>query len=90
MLNNNFIRPFQWIIGGNGWGYDIGFGGLNHVITSGQNVNILVVDTEVYPNTGGQSSKSTPVGAVAKFAAAGKRIRKKDLGMIACNLPNFL
>ncbi|GHT63302.1 hypothetical protein AGMMS50239_18970 [Bacteroidia bacterium] len=72
----------QWIIG-DGWGYDIGFGGSDHVIASGQNVNILVVDTEVYSNTGGQSSKSTPVGAVAKFAAAGKRIRKKDLGMIA-------
>jgi pyruvate-ferredoxin/flavodoxin oxidoreductase len=82
------LRPYlmkrsQWIIGGDGWGYDIGFGGLDHVIASGQNVNILVVDTEVYSNTGGQSSKSTPVGAVAKFAAAGKRIRKKDLGMIA-------
>ena len=77
------MKRSQWIIGGDGWAYDIGFGGLDHVIASGQNVNILVVDTEVYSNTGGQSSKSTPLGAVAKFAAAGKRIRKKDLGMIA-------
>jgi len=82
-LKNYFMKRSQWIIGGDGWAYDIGFGGLDHVIASGQNVNILVVDTEVYSNTGGQSSKSTPVGAVAKFAAAGKRIRKKDLGMIA-------
>ena len=69
--------------GGDGWAYDIGFGGLDHVIASGEDVNILVMDTEVYSNTGGQSSKSTPVAAVAKFAASGKRIRKKDLGMIA-------
>ena len=82
-LKHFFMKRSQWIIGGDGWAYDIGFGGLDHVIASGQNVNILVVDTEVYSNTGGQSSKSTPVGAVAKFAAAGKRIRKKDLGMIA-------
>ncbi len=82
-LKQFFVKRSQWIIGGDGWAYDIGFGGLDHVIASGQNVNILVVDTEVYSNTGGQSSKSTPVGAVAKFAAAGKRIRKKDLGMIA-------
>lgn len=82
-LKHYFVKRSQWIIGGDGWAYDIGFGGLDHVIASGQNVNILVVDTEVYSNTGGQSSKSTPVGAVAKFAAAGKRIRKKDLGMIA-------
>ncbi len=73
----------QWIIGGDGWAYDIGFGGLDHVIASGMDVNILVLDTEVYSNTGGQSSKSTPVGAVAKFASSGKRIRKKDLGAIA-------
>ncbi|HOI50383.1 MAG TPA: thiamine pyrophosphate-dependent enzyme, partial [Prolixibacteraceae bacterium] len=66
--------------GGDGWAYDIGFGGLDHVLASGQDINVLVLDTEVYSNTGGQSSKSTPVGAVAKFAAAGKRIRKKDLG----------
>ncbi len=82
-LKHYFVKRSQWIIGGDGWAYDIGFGGLDHVIASGQNVNILVVDTEVYSNTGGQSSKSTPVGAVAKFAASGKRIRKKDLGMIA-------
>ena len=82
-LTQYFVKRSQWIIGGDGWAYDIGFGGLDHVIASGQNVNILVVDTEVYSNTGGQSSKSTPIGAVAKFAAAGKRIRKKDLGMIA-------
>ena len=73
----------QWIIGGDGASYDIGYGGLDHVIASGENVNILVLDTEVYSNTGGQSSKSTPVGAIAKFAASGKRIRKKDLGMMA-------
>ncbi len=73
----------QWIIGGDGASYDIGFGGLDHVIASGKNVNILVLDTEVYSNTGGQSSKSTPIAAIAKFAAAGKRIRKKDLGLIA-------
>jgi pyruvate-ferredoxin/flavodoxin oxidoreductase len=82
-LTQYLAKRSQWIIGGDGWAYDIGFGGLDHVIASGQNVNILVVDTEVYSNTGGQSSKSTPAGAVAKFAAAGKRIRKKDLGMIA-------
>ena len=73
----------QWIIGGDGASYDIGYGGLDHVIASGKNVNILVLDTEVYSNTGGQSSKATPIGAIAKFAAAGKRIRKKDLGLIA-------
>ena len=82
-LSQYLVRKSQWIIGGDGWAYDIGFGGLDHVIASGENVNILVVDTEVYSNTGGQSSKSTPIGAVAKFAAAGKRVRKKDLGMIA-------
>ena len=82
-LTHYIVKRSQWIIGGDGWAYDIGFGGLDHVMASGQNVNILVVDTEVYSNTGGQSSKSTPVGAVAKFAASGKRIRKKDLGMIA-------
>ena len=82
-LKEYIVKRSQWIIGGDGWAYDIGFGGLDHVIASGQNVNILVLDTEVYSNTGGQSSKSTPVGAIAKFAAAGKRIRKKDLGLIA-------
>ena len=72
-----------WIIGGDGWAYDIGFGGLDHVIASGADVNILVLDTEVYSNTGGQSSKATPTGAIAKFAAAGKEMRKKDLGLMA-------
>jgi pyruvate-ferredoxin/flavodoxin oxidoreductase len=72
-----------WIVGGDGWAYDIGFGGLDHVLASGRNVNVLVLDTEVYSNTGGQASKSTPRGAVAKFAAAGKAQGKKDLGMIA-------
>ncbi len=72
-----------WILGGDGWAYDIGFGGLDHVLTTGRNVNILVLDTGVYSNTGGQASKATPRGAVAKFAASGKPSRKKDLGMIA-------
>ncbi len=82
-LSAYLTKRSQWIIGGDGASYDIGFGGLDHVIASGKNVNILVLDTEVYSNTGGQSSKSTPIGAIAKFAAAGKRIRKKDLGLIA-------
>lgn len=82
-ISKYLVKQSQWIIGGDGWAYDIGFGGLDHVIASGKNVNILVLDTEVYSNTGGQASKSTPVAAVAKFAASGKRIRKKDLGMIA-------
>ncbi len=73
----------QWIIAGDGAAYDIGFGGLDHVLASGKNVNVLVLDTEVYSNTGGQASKATPLGAIAKFAASGKRIRKKDLGLIA-------
>jgi pyruvate-ferredoxin/flavodoxin oxidoreductase len=72
-----------WVFGGDGWAYDIGFGGLDHVLASGQDINVLVLDTEVYSNTGGQSSKSTPIASVAKFAASGKRIRKKDLGMMA-------
>jgi len=82
-LEQYLIKKSQWIFGGDGWAYDIGYGGLDHVLASGEDVNVLVVDTEVYSNTGGQSSKSTPVGAVAKFAASGKRIRKKDLGMMA-------
>ncbi|MDR1780254.1 MAG: pyruvate:ferredoxin (flavodoxin) oxidoreductase [Tannerella sp.] len=82
-LKDYFRKRSQWIIGGDGASYDIGYGGLDHVIASGRNVNILVLDTEVYSNTGGQSSKATPIGAIAKFAAAGKRIRKKDLGMMA-------
>jgi pyruvate-ferredoxin/flavodoxin oxidoreductase len=72
-----------WIVGGDGWAYDIGYGGLDHVLASGKNVNVLVLDTEVYSNTGGQTSKATPIGAVAKFSASGKAIKKKDLGMIA-------
>ncbi|MFI3324121.1 MAG: pyruvate:ferredoxin (flavodoxin) oxidoreductase [Rikenellaceae bacterium] len=76
-------KKSQWIIGGDGWGYDIGFGGVDHALASGMDINILIVDTEVYSNTGGQSSKSTPVGAIAKFASSGKRIRKKDIGAIA-------
>ena len=82
-LAGNLVRQGVWIIGGDGWAYDIGFGGLDHVLSSGRNVNILVLDTEVYSNTGGQSSKATPRGAVAKFAAAGKSTGKKDLGAIA-------
>jgi len=77
------IKKSVWIIGGDGWAYDIGYGGLDHVLASGENVNVLVFDTEVYSNTGGQSSKSTPTAAVAKFAASGKKVKKKDLGMIA-------
>ena len=82
-IKQYLVKRSQWIIGGDGASYDIGYGGLDHVIASGEDVNILVVDTEVYSNTGGQSSKATPLGAIAKFAAAGKRIKKKDLGMIA-------
>ncbi|MGD9639525.1 MAG: pyruvate:ferredoxin (flavodoxin) oxidoreductase [Alphaproteobacteria bacterium] len=82
-LKQYLAKKSQWIFGGDGWAYDIGYGGLDHVLASGKNVNVLVLDTEVYSNTGGQASKSTPVGAVAKFAAAGMRTRKKDLGMMA-------
>ena len=82
-LKDHLVKKSQWIIGGDGWAYDIGFGGLDHVLASGEDVNVLVLDTEVYSNTGGQSSKATPAGAVAKFAASGKKLRKKDLGMIA-------
>ncbi len=82
-LKDYLVVRSQWIFGGDGWAYDIGYGGLDHVLASGENVNVLVMDTEVYSNTGGQSSKSTPAGAVAKFATSGKRIRKKDLGMMA-------
>ena len=77
------VKPSQWIFGGDGWSYDIGFGGVDHVLATGEDVNIFVFDTEVYSNTGGQSSKSTPTAAIAKFAASGKRTKKKDLGMIA-------
>jgi pyruvate:ferredoxin (flavodoxin) oxidoreductase, homodimeric len=84
LVYKNFIASrSQWIFGGDGWAYDIGYGGLDHVLASGENVNVLVLDTEVYSNTGGQSSKSTPTGAIAKFASSGKKIRKKDLGMMA-------
>ncbi len=83
LVKNHLVKRSQWIIGGDGASYDIGFGGLDHVIASGKNVNILVLDTEVYSNTGGQASKATPLGAIAKFAASGKRVRKKDLGLIA-------
>jgi len=77
------VKKSVWIIGGDGWAYDIGFGGLDHVLASGEDVNVLVLDTEVYSNTGGQASKSTPTGAVAKFATGGKPTRKKDLGLMA-------
>jgi pyruvate-ferredoxin/flavodoxin oxidoreductase len=82
-IADNLVRRSVWIIGGDGWAYDIGYGGLDHVLASGRDVNVLVLDTEVYSNTGGQCSKSTPRGAVAKFAASGKSLRKKDLGLIA-------
>jgi len=82
-LADTLVKKSVWIIGGDGWAYDIGFGGLDHVMASGRNVNILVLDTEVYSNTGGQASKSTPRAAVAKFAARGKATAKKDLGLLA-------
>ena len=78
-----FVKRSQWILGGDGWAYDIGYGGLDHVLASGEDVNVLVFDTEVYSNTGGQASKSTPAAAIAQFAAAGKKTKKKDLGMMA-------
>jgi len=84
-LKQYLVKKSQWIFGGDGWAYDIGFGGLDHVLAAGEDVNILVMDTEVYSNTGGQSSKATPAGAVAKFATSGKKIRKKDLGIIAAS-----
>ena len=83
------VKRSQWIFGGDGWAYDIGFGGLDHVLASGEDVNVFVFDTEVYSNTGGQASKSTRVGAVAQFAAQGKRTNKKDLGMIAMTYGNI-
>ncbi len=82
-LQQYLVKKSIWIFGGDGWAYDIGYGGLDHVLASGENINVLVLDTEVYSNTGGQASKSTPVGAIAKFAASGKKVRKKDLGMMA-------
>ena len=82
-LSDLFTKKSSWIIGGDGWAYDIGYGGLDHVLASGEDINVLVMDTEVYSNTGGQSSKATPIGSIAKFAASGKKIGKKDLGMMA-------
>src|SRR6516165_9145761 len=87
-LADTLVRKSVWVIGGDGWGYDIGYGGLDHVLASGQNVKVLLLETEVYSNTGGQCSKSTPLGAVAKFATAGKRVPKKDLGLIAMTYGN--
>ena len=82
--NKDFLaKKSQWIFGGDGWAYDIGFGGVDHVLASGKDINIMVYDTEVYSNTGGQSSKATPTGAVAQFAAGGKDVKKKDLASIA-------
>ncbi|MGM0365192.1 MAG: pyruvate:ferredoxin (flavodoxin) oxidoreductase [Actinomycetota bacterium] len=82
-LKDYFIKKSIWVFGGDGWAYDIGYGGLDHVLASGEDINVFVFDTEVYSNTGGQSSKSTPLGAVAKFAASGKKVNKKDLGLMA-------
>src|SRR5687767_656597 len=87
-LADSLVEKSVWIVGGDGWAYDIGYGGLDHVLASGQNVNILVLDTEVYSNTGGQASKATPLGAVAKFAAGGKPTAKKDLGLTAMRYGN--
>ncbi|HKK18848.1 MAG TPA: pyruvate:ferredoxin (flavodoxin) oxidoreductase, partial [Opitutales bacterium] len=87
-LADYLVEKSVWIVGGDGWAYDIGFGGVDHVLSSGRNVNIMVLDTEVYSNTGGQASKSTPIGAIAKFAASGKATGKKDLGLIAMNYGN--
>ena len=79
-------KKSQWIFGGDGWAYDIGFGGVDHVLASGRDINVMVFDTEVYSNTGGQSSKSTPTGAIAQFAAGGKEVKKKDMASIAMSL----
>jgi pyruvate-ferredoxin/flavodoxin oxidoreductase len=87
-LADLLVKKSVWIVGGDGWAYDIGYGGLDHVIASGRDINILVLDTEVYSNTGGQQSKSTPTGAVAKFAAAGKAMPKKNLGLLAISYGN--
>lgn len=88
-LRDYFVKPSQWIIGGDGWAYDIGFGGIDHVLASGADVNILVLDNEVYANTGGQTSKATPIAAIAKFSAEGKKETKKDLGRIAMTYENI-
>ena len=82
-LADYLVKKSIWLVGGDGWAYDIGYGGLDHILASQRDVNILVLDTEVYSNTGGQQSKATPLGAVAKFAAAGKTTQKKDLGLLA-------
>jgi pyruvate-ferredoxin/flavodoxin oxidoreductase len=87
-LADILVKKSLWILGGDGWAYDIGYGGLDHVLASGRNVNVLVLDTEVYSNTGGQSSKATPRAAVAKFAAKGKDAKKKDLAMMAMSYGN--
>ena len=81
--NDYFVKRSQWVFGGDGWAYDIGYGGVDHVLASGEDINIMVFDTEVYSNTGGQASKSTPAAAIAEFAATGKKTKKKDLGMMA-------
>jgi pyruvate-ferredoxin/flavodoxin oxidoreductase len=88
-LADNLVKKSVWILGGDGWAYDIGYGGLDHVLASGRDVNVLVMDTEVYSNTGGQMSKATPRGAVAKFAAGGKPMGKKDLGLISMTYGNI-
>jgi pyruvate-ferredoxin/flavodoxin oxidoreductase len=88
-LADLLVAKSVWIVGGDGWAYDIGYGGLDHVLASGKNVNVLVLDTEVYSNTGGQQSKSTPTGAIAKFAAAGKSMPKKNLGLLAVTYGNI-
>ena len=88
-VEDYLVTKSVWVFGGDGWGYDIGYGGLDHVLASGRNVNVLLLDTGVYSNTGGQMSKATPRGAVAKFAAAGKSLPKKDLGMIAMTYGNI-
>ena len=88
-LSESLVKRSIWIVGGDGWAYDIGYGGLDHVLASGKNINVLVLDTEVYSNTGGQQSKSTPIGAVAKFAAAGKAMPKKNLGLLAITYSNI-
>jgi pyruvate-ferredoxin/flavodoxin oxidoreductase len=85
---DHLVRRSVWIVGGDGWAYDIGYGGLDHVLASGHNVNVLVLDTEVYSNTGGQASKATPLGAVALFAKAGKRTARKDLALQAISYGN--
>ncbi|MBO7520761.1 MAG: pyruvate:ferredoxin (flavodoxin) oxidoreductase, partial [Opitutales bacterium] len=88
-LADDLVEKAVWIIGGDGWSYDIGYGGLDHVLASGRNINVLILDTEVYSNTGGQMSKSTPIGAVAKFATKGKSTPKKDIGMLAVGYGNI-